>query len=46
MLYQLSYLGKTLSILDKKIAGRRDRTADTALFRRMLYQLSYPGSAP
>src|SRR3546814_15185943 len=27
-------------------ARGRDRTADTAIFSRMLYQLSYPGEPP
>jgi hypothetical protein len=27
-------------------ARGRDRTADTAIFSRMLYQLSYPGIGP
>jgi hypothetical protein len=36
--------------MDRKIKGNgargRIRTADTAIFSRMLYQLSYPGNAP
>ena len=34
--------------MDRKIKGNgargRSRTADTAIFSRMLYQLSYPGA--
>ncbi len=34
--------------MDRKIKGNgargRSRTADTAIFSRMLYQLSYPGT--
>jgi hypothetical protein len=35
--------GSVLQYQRKNGARRRGRTADTAIFSRMLYQLSYPG---
>ena len=35
--------GGVAAWLEKCGARGRDRTADTAIFNRMLYQLSYPG---
>ena len=35
--------GSALKYQKKNGARRRGRTADTAIFSRMLYQLSYPG---
>jgi hypothetical protein len=32
-------------VIDFNGARGRDRTTDTAIFSRMLYQLSYPGTA-
>ncbi len=41
-------LGYCLIVADQSNNGARgrDRTADTAIFSRMLYQLSYPGIGP
>jgi hypothetical protein len=36
---------KYRSIVRENGARGRDRTTDTAIFSRMLYQLSYPGAA-